>query len=60
VSDQIEAGGGRGEDVLRRFRDGVLALSLQDAPLDTLVAQGAPAAIVVKGVQQPAGAKRRR
>jgi hypothetical protein len=39
-ADLIEADGARGEDVLRRFRDGVLALSLQDAPLDTLLAQG--------------------
>jgi len=39
-ADLIEADGDRGEDVLRRFRDGVLALSLQDAPLDTLLARG--------------------
>jgi hypothetical protein len=41
-ADLIESDGARGEDVLRRFRDGVLALSLQDAPVDTLIAQGVP------------------
>ncbi|HXA30402.1 MAG TPA: hypothetical protein VN193_16835 [Candidatus Angelobacter sp.] len=39
-ADLIESDGARCEDVLRRFRDGVLALSLQDAPLDILVARG--------------------
>jgi len=48
-ADLIESDGTRSEDVLRRFRDGVLALSLQDAPLDTLMVQSAPADIALTG-----------
>jgi hypothetical protein len=63
-ADLIESDSARGDDVLRRFRDGVLALSLQDAPLDTLVARGTPveAAVVVQGTAatpQPAPKRRR-
>jgi len=63
----IEAGGARCEAVLRRFREGVLALSLQEAPLDALIAgsdDGPPAAIVVQGTParaaRQAPARRRR
>lgn len=63
-AELIESDADRGEDVLRRFRDGVLALSLQDAPLDALIAGGiaepAPAAIAVRGRSATAGSKRRR
>jgi len=61
----IEADGERGDDVLRRFREGVLALSLQDAPLDTLIAQGSSSdserQVAISGrAAAPAATKRRR
>lgn len=67
-AELIESDGDRGDDVLRRFREGVLALSLQDAPLDVLIARGAPepapaATVAVRGrraAATPAAAKRRR
>lgn len=66
-AELIEADGERGDDVLRRFREGVLALSLQDAPLDVLIEQGtaAPAVATVTVAGRPARAtagpaKRRR
>ena len=61
-AELIESGGAGGDDVLRRFRDGVLALSLQDAPLDALIAAGvAEPAVTVPGrpVVAPAGKRRR-
>ena len=36
-ADLIERDAVRSDEVLRRFRDGVLALSLEDAPMDTLL-----------------------
>jgi hypothetical protein len=55
-ADLIEAGGTGCDDVLRRFREGVVAVSLQDAALETLVAQTAePAAVAVRG--RPAAAR---
>lgn len=36
-ADMIENDPARSEEVLRRFRDGVLSLSLEDAPLDALM-----------------------
>jgi hypothetical protein len=49
-AELLETDPDRGVDVLRRFREGVLAMSLQDAPLDTLIAGGiaepAPAATI--------------
>jgi hypothetical protein len=41
-ADLVENDPQRGEDVLRRFRDGVLQLSLEEAPLDALVDRMAP------------------
>jgi hypothetical protein len=38
-ADLIESGTARCDEVLRQFREGVLALSLQDAPLDMLIDQ---------------------
>jgi hypothetical protein len=63
-ADLIESDTARGDDVLRRFRDGVLALSLQDAPLDTLIVRGGAgeAALTVQGTAttpRPAARKRR-
>jgi len=61
----IEQDGARSDEVLRRFREGVLALSLQDAPLDALIVQSggiaAPPAHTVTVAGTPlAPAKRRR
>jgi len=61
----IESDGARCEEVLRRFREGVLALSLQDAPVDALIAQSTTAhapdtPIVVQGKPTPAATARRR
>jgi hypothetical protein len=59
----IEADGERGDDVLRRFREGVLALSLQDAPLDTLIAQSSgdePQVAISGHAATTAATKRRR
>ena len=36
-ADMIENDPARSDEVLRRFRDGVLSLSLEDAPLDALM-----------------------
>ncbi len=36
-ADMIENDPERSDEVLRRFRDGVLSLSLEDAPLDALM-----------------------
>ena len=58
-ADLIESDGTRSEEVLRRFRDGVLALSLQDAPLDTLMLQSAPADIAVTGTPAAEAPKKR-
>lgn len=58
-AELIESESARGDEVLRRFREGVLAMSLHDAPLDTLIAQGAEPAVAVPG-RAAAGTKRRR
>jgi hypothetical protein len=39
-ADVIETDDARADAVLRRFRDGVLSLSLQEAPLDVLIDRG--------------------
>lgn len=36
-ADMIENDPARSDEVLKRFRDGVLSLSLEDAPLDALM-----------------------
>ena len=60
-AELIEAGGDRGDDVLRRFREGVLALSLQDAPLDALIARGVEEPVIaVQGHSTAAAAPKRR
>jgi hypothetical protein len=41
-ADLVENDPQRGDDVLRRFRDGVLQLSLEEAPLDALADRMAP------------------
>jgi hypothetical protein len=43
-ADLIENDPERCDDVLRRFREGVLSLSLEDAPLDSLMHPLAPSA----------------
>jgi hypothetical protein len=43
-ADMIENDTARSDEVLRRFREGVLALSLEDAPLDVLMDRMMPAA----------------
>jgi hypothetical protein len=40
-ADLIDADPSRGEEVLHRFRDGALALSLEDAPLGALIGRAA-------------------
>ncbi len=41
-ADLIERDPSRSDEVLRRFREGVLSLSLEEAPLDTLIGRAAP------------------
>ena len=63
-ADMIENDTARSDEVLRRFREGVLALSLEDAPLDVLMDHVMPAAagardeatVVLSGAAQPARA----
>lgn len=43
-ADQLEADPERSDDVLRRFREGVLLLSLEDAPLDVMMDRVLPGA----------------
>lgn len=74
-ADLVENDPQRGDDVLRRFRDGVLQLSLEEAPLDALVDRMAPlpadgrhappgtgngASIVVSGTPEPPKPRPRR
>lgn len=69
-ADLIDNDPARAEQVLARFRDGVVALSLEDAPLDALMDRLLPtsgdptgAAMLLAGTpdptQQPQQAKRR-
>jgi hypothetical protein len=45
-ADMIENDSQRSDEVLRRFREGVLALSLEDAPVDALLDRMMPARAV--------------
>jgi len=68
-ADMIESDTARSDEVLRRFREGVLALSLEDAPLDVLLDRMMPGsaddrepAVVLSGTAdapRPSAAKRR-
>jgi len=59
-ADMIESDAARSDEVLHRFREGLLALSLEDAPLDVLMDRMMPAtsaagSAVLPGIaQQPA------
>lgn len=58
-ADMIERDTARSDEVLRRFREGILALSLDDAPLDVLLDRVMPAAgtehsMVLSGTAHPA------
>jgi hypothetical protein len=64
-ADMIENDPERSEDVLRRFREGVLTLSLDDVPLEALLdgaADGAPMMLsgTAETARPAAAAKRRR
>ncbi len=60
-ADLIEGGGEHADELLRRFREGVLALSLDDAPLDVLATQAAPddPGVAVPGRPAPPARRRR-
>lgn len=59
-ADMIESDAARSDEVLHRFREGLLALSLEDAPLDVLMDRMLPAtpaggsAVLPGTAQQPA------